>query len=153
MTTDKRDPKDPSQTSEAYDVMSPRWELISDLLGGTEAMRAAGEAHLPRHEEETDESYEDRRSSAVLLNMTEHTLESLTGKPFSEPVKVNEKTPQGIIDLLDDVDLQGNNLDVFCRQWFREGLAKCFCHVLVDFPKKPEDVTNLEQERAAKLRP
>ncbi len=138
--------------------MFPRWRLIETLLGGTEAMREAGELYLPRHQEETDKGYQERLASAVLLNMVERTLDTLSGKPFSEPIRLNEDVPQVIKEIiLPDVDLQGNNLDVFARQWFREGLAKAFCHVLVDTPRpapredgKPR---TLEDDRREGLRP
>jgi hypothetical protein len=131
-----KDPKSPATTSAAYDMMVPRWHVIETLLGGTEAMRCAGEAYLPKHQEETDTGYQERLQSAVLLNMVEQTLDTLSGKPFSEPIKLNDDVPAAIQErILDDVDLQGNNLDVFARQWFREGMAKAFAHVLIDFPR------------------
>lgn len=136
MTQPTKDPKSPATTSSAYDVMAPRWHLIETLLGGTEAMREAGETYLPRHQEETDKGYQERLASAVLLNMVEQTLDTLSGKPFSEPIKLNEDVPKAIEEtILTDVDLQGNNLDVFARQWFREGMAKALCHVLIDMPR------------------
>ena len=132
----EKDPKSPATTSGAYDVMLPRWHVIETLLGGTEAMREAGETYLPRHQEETDKGYQERLASAVLLNMVEQTLDTLSGKPFSEPIKLNEDVPKAIEEtILPDVDLQGNNLDVFARQWFREGMAKALCHVLIDMPR------------------
>jgi hypothetical protein len=132
----KKDPKSPATTSAAYDRMSPRWALMNTLLAGTEAMRAAGEAFCPKHTQETDQNYQNRLQSATLLNMVEQTLDTLSGKPFCEPIKINDDVPKAITDkILYDVDLQGNNLDVFARQWFREGMAKAFCHVLVDMPK------------------
>lgn len=131
-----KDPKSPATTSGAYDQMLPRWHVIETLLGGTEAMREAGETYLPRHQEETDKGYQERLASAVLLNMVEQTLDTLSGKPFSEPIKLNEDVPPAIEEtILPDVDLQGNNLDVFARQWFREGMAKALCHVLIDMPR------------------
>lgn len=131
-----KDPKSPATTSAAYDTMLPRWQVIETLLGGTEAMREAGETYLPRHQEETDKGYQERLASAVLLNMVEQTLDTLSGKPFSEPIKLNDDVPAAIQErILDDVDLQGNNLDVFARQWFREGMAKALCHVLIDMPR------------------
>lgn len=131
-----KDPKSPATTSGAYDQMLPRWHVIETLLGGTEAMREAGETYLPRHQEETDKGYQERLASAVLLNMVEQTLDTLSGKPFSEPIKLNEDVPTAIEEtILPDVDLQGNNLDVFARQWFREGMAKALCHVLIDMPR------------------
>jgi hypothetical protein len=150
---DQKDPQDPSSTSLEHDLMAPKWDKVDTLLGGTEAMRAAGLKYLPRHQDETDLGYEARRVGNVLLNRTEHTLENLVGKPFSEPIKLDDKLPDAIKALLEDIDLQGNSLDVFCRQWFLEGMAKAFCHVLVDFPIKDSSVQTQDDQRKAGLRP
>lgn len=131
-----KDKTSPATTSCAYDDMAPRWQLIETLLGGTRAMREAGEQYAPMHAEETQKGYNARIQGAVLLNMVEKTLNTLSGKPFSDPIKPNDDIPAAIKDkVLWDVDLQGNDLNVFCRQWFREGLAKALAHVLVDMPR------------------
>lgn len=165
-----KDPNDPSTTSAAYDMMAPKWALMEALLGGTDAMRAAGEAYCPMHEEETEASYTSRLQGAVLFNMVEQTLDTLSGKPFSESIKVNEDVPKEIAGdsdpdseggpegILYDVDLQGNNLDVFARKWFREGMAKAFSHVLVDMPRplrdaEPGKPRTLADDRAENRRP
>lgn len=128
--------KDPSTTSAAYDYMRPKWDMISTLLGGTATMRAAGQRYLPQHPHESNDNYADRLNTTVLYNMTDLTLDSLVGKPFSDPVKVKDNLPELEGDnFVDDVDLQGTNLHRFCRAWFREGLAKCFAHVLIDMPR------------------
>lgn len=162
----KKDPTSPATTSCAYDIMAPRWRLIETLLAGTEAMREAGEEFTPKHEAETQDNYDFRLSQTVLLNMVEETLEQLAGKPFTEPVKVGDDVPVAIRGneeedgrggILYDIDLQGNNLDVFCAQWFREGLAKAFCHVLVDMPKptpRPDNQPRtLADDRKEGMRP
>lgn len=156
--SDEKDPLSPATTSGAYDAMAPRWNVIETLLGGTEAMREAGELYLPKHEAETQDGYDARLQAAVLLNMVEQTLDTLSGKPFTEPVKLNDDVPAAIQeDILPDVDLQGNNLDVFARAWFREGMAKAFAHVLIDFPRPSprEDgqPRTLADDRAEGLRP
>ena len=130
---DKKKALDPSTTSAAYDYMAPKWTMINTLLAGTSAMRAAGRIYLPQHPHESEPNYQDRLNTTTLLNMTELTLDALVGKPFSDEVKT-EDMPEQMEEFLEDVDLQGNNLHVFCRSWFREGLAKAFCHVLVDMP-------------------
>lgn len=156
--SDEKDRESPATTSAAYDAMSPRWHVIETLLGGTEAMRAAGETYAPQHPEETQEGYEERIQSAVLLNMVEQTLDTLAGKPFCKDINLNEDVPDAIQEVvLPDVDLQGNNLDVFARRWFREGMAKAFCHVMVDYPR-PEPVEEgqrrtLADDRREGLRP
>jgi hypothetical protein len=144
--------KDPSTTSAAYDYMFPKWRMINTLLGGTSAMRAARTEYLPQHPHESDRNYNDRLNTTTLLNMTELTLESLVGKPFSDPVKV-ENAPD-MEEFLKDVDLQGNAAGIFCRQWFREGIAKSFAHILIDMPRV--DMTaprTLADDLAEKNRP
>lgn len=138
-TVAEKDPNDPSTTSYAWDQMIETWTMIETVLGGTEALRSAGRLYLPQHEEESDAGYEERLSTNVLFNMTELTLEGLVGRPFSDPVRLNDDVPSQIVDISQNVDLQGNDITTFCRQWFREGLAKGFSHVLVDFPSITEE--------------
>lgn len=144
----------PSKPSIAYGAMSPRWALINALLGGTEAMRAAGEALLPKHQEESDKSWERRLTNATLLNMTELTLDMLAGKPFSDPVRLGKEAPTQHEAWSEDVDMQGNNIDVFARRWFRDGLVKGMSHVLVDMPRREDDESRtLADDQAENVRP
>lgn len=148
-----KDPKDPSSTSHAYDAMLPTWGKINDALGGTERMRSAGEKRLPRHENERSDAYSQRLEGVTFFNATELTLDSWVGRPFSEPLLISD-VEAPVAEYLKDVDLQGNNLAVFARNWFREGLAKSFAHVLVDNPM-PENAENrtLADDRKENLRP
>lgn len=148
----------PATTSAAYNKMAPRWGYIDALLGGTETMREAGESLLPKHQEESDQSWQRRLAGATLLNMTELTLDMLAGKPFSDPVVLDEDDlPEGspFDEWTDDVDLQGNNLDVFARRWFRDGMAMGLSHVLVDMPRKDDngELKTLADDRASNIRP
>lgn len=132
--------------SSAYLRMAPRWRMIDVLLGGTEAMRAAGEEFLPQYDNESNKNYQSRLQRATLLNMTEQTLDTLAGKPFREAIVLDEDVPPQIEDLAEDVDMQGNNLQAFARSWFREAWAKGFSHVLVEHPT-PEAKTDAEGEQ------
>lgn len=125
--------KDPSTTSQAYLQMSPAWNMINALLGGTEAMREAADAYLPQHDEESSANYQERLGRATLFNGFEITLDHLVGQPFSEPMSLNDDVPEQITELAEDIDLLGSNISAFCREWFRAGIAKAFCHVLVDY--------------------
>ena len=158
MELNKKDKNDPSNTSIAYDLMKPRWDLMEAVLGGTETMRAAAYQFLPKHDEETVAGYTRRINSAVLNNITEQTLQTLSSKPFADGVAYDDNIPEAVVEqVLHNVDLLGNNLEVFAKNWFREGIAKAMCHVLVDYPRtKPkEDGTprTLEDDRAQKIRP
>lgn len=136
--TEELDPsEDPSTQSIAYQEMSSKWGMIGALLGGTCAMRDAGQEYLPQHEQESDDNYSERLHGNVLFNMFELTIEQLVGKPFSDPIRLGDDVPESIGNLMDDVDLKGNTLTSFCRNWFYQSLAKSFCHVVVDMPPLP----------------
>jgi len=132
----KNDPsKNPSTTSSAYDAMLPLWNKINTVLAGTQAMRDAGPTFLPQHARESADAYQERLGRNVLFNQLDITLDALVGRPFSDPVQIDESTPEAALPILEDIDLQGNNIDVFARRWFRDGLASGFSAVLVDFPR------------------
>lgn len=150
--------KDPSTVSMAYAAMLPQWNKLTAVLAGTNAMREAGEEYLPMHPAESEAAYSERLEATTLFNLTDLTLKSWVGRPFSDPMKINEDVPEEISMLLkDDIDLQGNNADVFARRWFEEGLAKAFCHVLVEFPRKKKakkgEKRTLNDDRVENLRP
>ena len=146
----------PATPSSAYGQMAPRWGLVNSLLGGTETMRDAGPALMPKHQEESDPSWSRRIAGATLLNMTEITLDMLAGKPFSDPVQLVDDAPPKHQEWSEDVDLQGNSLDVFARRWFRDGLAKGLSHVLIDMPRRDEEggtERTLADDKASNARP
>jgi len=160
MKEEKIDPNDPSQTSRDYDEMLPKWEKIEAVLGGTDAMRAAGETYLPQHAEEEPNRYNERLNTATLYNVTEQTLNTWVGKPFSDPIQYSEDMPQEVMDLLEDVDLMGNNLNVFARNWFRDGLAKAYSYALIEYPRRNDETDDgkpvkrtLQNDRTERLRP
>lgn len=129
-----KDPNSPATTSFAWDRMIDVWDMVETLLGGTRTMRAAGTKYLPQHEEETSDNYRERLDTNTLFNMMELTLNSFVGRPFSDPVGLNEDVPDQIRDISRDIDLQGNDITTFAREWFRESIAKGFAHCLVEFP-------------------
>lgn len=146
----------PDTVSSSYEYMSPLWDKINSVLGGTESMRSRGRIYLPQHDRETDGAYMERLDRTILVNTTEQTLAGWVGRPFSKPLQRNADIPVEFGALVEDVDMLGNNLDVFCRQWFREGLAKGYSHVLVDFPDGTdvrEGSRTLADDRRDGLRP
>lgn len=136
----ERSKNDPSTQSSAYRTMAPKWEKLRTVLDGTEALRASGKKYLPQHENESRKAYEERLRCATFLNLTALTLESWVGRPFSDILQVSDDVPEEHVVRvwMEDVDLQGNDLGVFAREWFKMGLSKGFGHVLVDFPELPE---------------
>ncbi len=54
---------------------------------------------------------------------------------------------------MEDVDLQGNNLDQFAQAWYREALAKGFSHILIETPANDGSVVSLADQRSKNIRP
>ncbi len=150
-----KDPSDPSETSMAWDAMIGSWAMIETLLGGTKSMRNAGAAYLPQHPEESPPNYSERLETNVLFNAMELTLDHFVGRPFSDPVRLNADVPEDIAEDTINIDLQGNDITTFCREWFRTGLAKGFCHVMIDMPQMNPDAMpqTLADDKASGRRP
>ena len=122
-----KDPKSPATTSAAYDHMMPSWSKIQTVLDGTESMRNAGQTFLPQHFGESDKSYNERLARTTLLNMTKLTLNSWVGRPFSKPIAFTDVAP-AIEELFENIDLLGNDIQVFCRDWYSDGSGKAYSH-------------------------
>lgn len=126
--------------------------VIEALLGGTKAMRKAGKTYLFQQKLESDEAYKARLERATLYPALSETLSQMCGRVFFKPISttaVNEQIQQ---DYLPDIDLEGNNLDVFASQWFYAGLAYGVSFVLVDYTKVG-DIKTLADEKALGARP
>ena len=141
---DKEKAADPSTPSPAHWAMAQRIAKMRAVLGGTETMREAGEELLPRYALETDEEYLERLAKSYFWNSTDLTLGAWVGKVFSEPLRYADRPgqpPSATLLAADplhvvpppidprlratfsDIDLQGNSIDVFAREWFRTGMA------------------------------
>lgn len=114
--------------------MMGMWNKMDTILGGTEAMRAAGMQYMTKHAGEEQPRYDERLNSALLWNQTELTLGGWVGRPFRTPLTLNDDVPSEIKDLEKNIDKQGTNMDTFTRKWFRQGIAKAFCHILIEQP-------------------
>ena len=125
----------------AYGIMNMRWQIINSLLGGTQAMRHTGQFMTPKHAQEDDDNWRRRVDRSVLTNIFKRTIRSLSGRPFTEEIKFDE-IPPALDKLSEDVDKCGNDINVFSRAVFSDGLAKGFSAILVDYPP----VTQLNED-------
>lgn len=139
-------------TTAAVDLMRPDWALVAALLGGTRAMRAAGQTYLPKWPKEEDAAYRTRLSVSVLFPAYQRTIQTLAGKPFSRPITVGEDVPTRFGPWLKDIDLQGRNLDTFASDVLQTALGYGLAGILIDYPPAL-GVRTQAQEQAAGLRP
>lgn len=121
----------PDTPSGEYQIMAPRWARVEALLGGTETMKLAGETLLPKYARETTPTWERRLRRAVLYNYTEKVALSLSGKPFAKDI-IN-RLREDIHKLCDNIDLEGNCLDVFAQDVFYDLITKGSFWILVDW--------------------
>lgn len=135
----------------AWMRMSTRWELV-DALQSTDKMRDGGRQWLPQEKGEKQRDYTDRLNRSYLLPAYTDTLGKLTGKPFSQPITVDEEgIGEQITRLLANVDNEGSDLTTFGRAIFHEALHRGLTHVLVEYPQVGE--LNLQQERDMGIHP
>lgn len=108
--------------------------LIEALLGGTKAMRAAGETHMPKWPNEDAESYKTRVAVATLFPAYARTIEVLGAKPFSVPVAIGDDVPPRMVTWCENIDRAGRNLHSFLSEIGQRTLGFGFAGILVDHP-------------------
>jgi hypothetical protein len=117
----------------AWVNMEPHWLLIETLLQGTYGIRKKHRKYLPQEPRELDEAYDNRLIRSVLAPFYVRLERMLAGMLTRKPVRLNDVSDT-IREQLFDVDLQGNDLNV----WTYETAKKCIRYghvgVLVDAP-------------------
>lgn len=112
-------------------------KLPRTLMGGTKAMRAAGEQFLPRLAAETNVNYSARLGRSTLFNAFKKTVADMTGRVFSKPVVLGKDVPTDLQGMTENVDLAGRHLNVFARDVFYDCLQPGIGYILVDAPLMP----------------
>ena len=114
--------------------MMPEWQLVSDLMGGTFAMRQAGLRWLPREPAESWAAWRARLNRTVLFNALSKTVGTLSAKPFQDPLILSDQA-EPVADMLNNLDGQGNGLDILARQMLSALLQDGMVHVQIDMPR------------------
>lgn len=135
--------------SKAVSAMAEDWPLIDALMGGTSAMRKAGQRYLPKWPNEQDDAYKNRVATATLFPAFSRTVEVLTGKPFAKPLTFSDDVPERILEWSEDIDLQGRNLHSFADSLCMEALARGVGGILVDFPQTRDKSGRLKYKTLA----
>lgn len=149
--------KDVSTPSAEVALMREDWAMSTALLGGTRAMRDAGPTYLPKWPNESDLKYQRRKAVSTLFPAFKRTVVTLAARPFSKPITLNTDIPAPIKPLLDDVDLEGRNLDAFSNDLMQAELSHGYGGIFVDHKRSPRAAgappLTIAEERAAGLRP
>ena len=121
---------DPNNT---WFAQEPHWTLIEDLLGGTFQMRSKHRKYLMQEPRELDESYDNRLARSVCPPYYIRLERMLAGMLTRKPVRLND-TADIIREQLFDIDLQGNDLNVWTYETTRKMIRYGHIGVLVDAP-------------------
>ena len=142
-------------------ALTPFWQMIRDIRGGTASMRDAGRLYLPQEPAESESDYFNRLSRSVFTNFYKRTVNVLVGKPLKDPVVLEEDVPEDIRLMMDNVDLAGSDVNVFARNVLQSAIDDGVTHMLIDFPAVqeqldglfPDGSLTLQQEREGGVRP
>ena len=122
----------------AYINMEPHWLLIEALLQGTYGIRKGHRKYLPQEPRELDEAYDNRLMRSTLAPYYVRLERMLAGMLTRKPVRL-EDVSDVITEQLFDVDLQGNDLNVWTYETARKCIRYGHVGVLVDAPKAGEN--------------
>ena len=122
----------------AYINMEPHWLLIEALLQGTYGVRKKHRKYLPQEPRELDESYDNRLMRSTLAPHYVRLERMLAGMLTRKPVRLDDVSDV-VVEQLFDVDLQGNDLNVWTYETARKCIRYGHVGVLVDAPKAGEN--------------
>ena len=137
----------PATQSSDYQASIAAWTIIDDVLSGIDRVKSKLQIYLPQFPRESVGSYRIRLQSAPWRPEFEDSLRSLSSKPFTKQVRLNEEAPEVFIGkvvdektkerkggLIDDIDGEGNSLHVFAKNVFYNGIAYGLDLIYVTFP-------------------
>ena len=127
-TTDVNDP------SLTWFNQEPHWLMIEDLAGGTYEIRMKHRRYLPQEPREQDDAYENRLARSTCPPYFQRLERMLAGMLTRKPVKLQDIGDTQREQLF-DVDLQGNDLNVWTYEAARKMIRYGHVGVLVDLPQ------------------
>jgi hypothetical protein len=127
-----------NDANSAWHAQEPHWILIEDLLSGTYGMRRKHRRYLPQEPRELDESYDNRLARSVCPPYYQRLERMLAGMLTRKPVRLNDVSDI-VREQLFDVDLLGNDLNVWTYETARKMVRYGHVGVLVDAPAAGEN--------------
>ena len=121
----------------AHQRMAQFWDLIADLKEGTYKIRSEHRKYLPQLEREVDDSYDRRLARSTVVPYLQRIEKMLSGMLVRKPIRLDDVSDL-VREQLFDVDLEGNDLNIWLYQTARTVVSFGHCGVLVDAPKEGE---------------
>lgn len=122
---------DVAKTHPNYQAAMQYWDDSDALFEGTNEMRKKGKTFLPKHEAESEKGYESRLSKSFLVNRYAQAVNTLKGKLSTNAVIYADTSPR-IQEILENVNLEGDDLNRFNQDLTKDAIKYGSCHTLVD---------------------
>lgn len=129
------------------------YKLIQDLLGGTRSVITAAEIYLPREFEENDDTYRRRLTLSILAPFFTNNIKTSVGLLTTNKIKISDGLDPVIASHLEDIDLNGNDLEAFVKLILEDSLTWGYGLFLVDYPELDPSIETLAQYNEANRRP
>ena len=113
------------------------------LMSGTAGMRKEGTRYLPKFKAEAEDDYQARLHSSWLFNALRKTIKDMTGRVFDTPIEIQD-APQQILDMAEDIDMQGRDLSVFAAEVFKDAFVPGVSYIMVEAPRRDADTTRAQ---------
>jgi hypothetical protein len=118
----------------SYEENAGDWKLVRDMVAGAKAVRAGGEAYLPKLSAMTYSEYVAYKNRAQFFNATARTLSGLAGVISRKPPTINLGDAESLRPLLDKCTVDNQSFFVFIRNIIRETLTTGRIGAFVDAP-------------------
>ena len=128
-----------------YKSHEAKAQRVRDAVGGTDAIKARGDAYLRNPDPEDQKRFEEYKSGAQWLGVTKRTHDFMQGAMFRKDPEVS--LPRELEYMLHDADGSGQSLAQFSRECTSGAIINGRVGILADYPPVGEGLT-LEQAQA-----
>ena len=119
----------------AFQRMAVFWPLIEDLKEGSYKIKSKHRKYLFPEPRESTESYDARLNRSTVVPFMQRIEKMLAGMLMRKPVRLDD-TSDLVREQLFDVDLEGNDLNIWLYQTARTVISFGHVGVLVDAPRE-----------------
>lgn len=113
-----------------YEDYQKIFKKCRDCYLGEDRIKDEGEEYLPALPDQAAESYDTYKTRATFLNAFNRTISGLVGSVMRRPAEV--RVPERLRPLLDNVNLDGYDIQTFIAHVIRESFITGRCGILGD---------------------
>lgn len=146
------DPSRVDYADAAYRAMAPRWQLVKDVRDLAAQARRSPATYLPKFEAESAKDWAARVAMTFGSDAYESTLTEHVGLILAIPPHLDADVPQRLRDLCEDIDGEGNHVEVFAASALDAALHFGHAVLLTDYPDASA-VRWLSEEQRLQARP